>query len=133
LVSLPPSPFSISKSKSENGLPSVPSKVPNIPKPGKQNPAVPAPSPGLPPVSNPYWAHRWGWYLFALFIPLAGILTGLLFYDQESTEARKVGKNALWIGFLVWVVLPILAMMALLFLGSLVLASWLSGVMSPVD
>jgi hypothetical protein len=64
---------------------------------------------------------------------MAGIVIGLLFYDQDSKEARKVGKTALLIGFLFWVVLPILVMTALFFLGSLVLASWLSGVMSPVD
>jgi hypothetical protein len=64
---------------------------------------------------------------------MAGIAIGLLFYDQESREARKVGKTALWIGFLFWVVLPILMMMAVVFLGSLVLASWLSGVMNPAD
>lgn len=112
-------------------------KTPRIPKraplPSKQNPVVQIPPPATLTAANPYWANRWGWYLFALFIPMAGIAIGLLFYDQETKEARKVGKTALWIGFLFWVVIPILMMMALCFLGSLVLASWLSGVMSPVD
>ncbi len=92
-----------------------------------------APVPVIPPVPNPYWAQRWAWYFLSLFIPLAGIVIGLFFYDQESPEARKVGKHSLWIGFLAWVILPIFVTMAVLFLGSMALISWLSGAMGPVD
>jgi len=69
----------------------------------------------------------------AFFIPLAGLLIGLFFYDQEAMEARKVGKHSLWIGFIIWVVLPILLMTALFFIGGLALISWVSSGMSTVE
>ncbi len=82
---------------------------------------------------HPIWGFRWGWYLFSLFIPMAGILIGILFYDLESKEARKVGKRALTIGFLFWVVLPMLFTLLLLLVGGLALFSWISSVVGPAD
>ncbi len=100
--------------------------------------AMAAPKVASPPsqavsAPNPIWANRFGWYLFSLFIPMAGILIGLFFYDQTSLEARKVGKQSLWIGFLVWVVFPLFILMALLFIVGLAAASWLSGATSSID
>src|SRR5271154_1674400 len=56
---------------------------------------------------------RWFWYLLSIFVPFAGILVALLLYDQDSREVRKVGRNCLLIGFLIWVLLPALALVAL--------------------
>jgi len=63
-------------------------------------------------------SFSWGWYGLALFVPFAGILTGLFLYDQDSREVRKVGRNCLFIGFLVWVVFPIIILLVVMaFLG----------------
>jgi len=63
-------------------------------------------------------SFSWGWYGLALFVPFAGILTGLFLYDQDSREVRKVGRNCLFIGFLVWVVFPIvITLVVAVFLG----------------
>ena len=63
-------------------------------------------------------SFSWGWYGLALFVPFAGILTGLFLYDQDSREVRKVGRNCLFIGFLVWVVFPIvITMVVAVFIG----------------
>jgi hypothetical protein len=85
------------------------------------------------PIDHPVWSFRWGWYLFSLFVPLAGIVIGFLFYDMESKEARKVGKRALGIGFFFWVVLPILFTLLILLVGGLALYSWISSVVGPTD
>ncbi len=77
-------------------------------------------------------SFRWGWYGLAFFVPFAGILTGLFLYDQDSREVRKVGRNCLFIGFLVWVVFPVLmALMAAVFLA-LAAANWIAD-MIPAD
>jgi hypothetical protein len=77
-------------------------------------------------------SFRWGWYGLAFFVPFAGILTGLFLYDQDSREVRKVGRNCLFIGFLVWVVFPVLiALMAAVFLA-LAAVNWIAD-MVPAD
>src|ERR1700677_1113662 len=77
-------------------------------------------------------SFRWGWYGLAFFVPFAGILTGLFLYDQDSREVRKVGRNCLFIGFLVWVVFPVLiALMAAVFLA-LAAVNWIAA-MVPAD
>jgi hypothetical protein len=77
-------------------------------------------------------SFRWGWYGLAFFVPFAGILTGLFLYDQDSREVRKVGRNCLFIGFLVWVVFPVLiALVAAVFLA-LAAANWIAD-MVPAD
>lgn len=72
----------------------------------------------------------WGWYGLAFFVPFAGILTGLFLYDQESRDVRKVGRNCLFIGFLVWVVFPILIMMVVTIFLALAAASYFTDMMS---
>ena len=71
-----------------------------------------------PAESNLVTSFRWGWYGLSLFVPFAGVLIGLFLYDQDSRDVRKVGRNCLFIGFLVWVVFPIVVMLIVgMFLG----------------
>jgi hypothetical protein len=53
-------------------------------------------------------SYRWAWYGLALLAPLAGIFVAIFLYGQESREVRHVGRNCLIIGFLFWVVFPLL-------------------------
>jgi len=76
--------------------------------------------------SNLVTAFRWGWYGLSLFVPLSGILIGLFLYDQDSREVRKVGRNCLFISFLVWVVFPILIMLVVLLFVGLAAASYVA-------
>ncbi len=78
-------------------------------------------------------SFRWGWYLLSLIIPFAGIFIGLFLYDQDSKEVRKVGRNSLLLGFLVWVAFPLFLFMALFFLGTMTALSWLSDVIPPMN
>ena len=74
-------------------------------------------------------SFRWGWYGLAVFVPFAGILTGLFLYDQDSREVRKVGRNCLFIGFLVWVVFPVLIMLVVTAFLALAAATWVTDMM----
>src|SRR5258708_13791226 len=92
----------------------------------------------LPPVAGTpgqdgIISYRWIWYFLSFFVPFAGILTALFLYDQESWEVRKVGRNCLLIGFLVWVVFPLAVFMGLLLLGMMAVAGAVSGAISPTD
>lgn len=60
-------------------------------------------------------SYRWGWYGLSLFVPLSGILIGLFLYDQDLREVRKVGRNCLFIGFIIWVIFPLLVAMVVAF------------------
>ena len=81
--------------------------------------------------SNPnvVTAYRWGWYGLSFFIPMAGILIGLFLYDQDSREVRKVGRNCLFIGFFIWVVIPVLFMLVVAVLLLVAAAGWLADMM----
>lgn len=82
---------------------------------------------------NAITSYRWGWYAMALLIPLSGILIGLFLYDQDSREVRKVGRNSLFIGFVVWVVFPLfVAMVVGLFLLAAA-ASWVAQMLPAAD
>ena len=85
------------------------------------------------PEQNIITSYRWGWYLLSFFIPFMGIILALLLFDQESREVRKVGRNCLFLSFLVWVVFPVLVFLALIFLGAMAALSWLSDVMPSND
>ncbi len=85
------------------------------------------------PEQNIITAYRWGWYLLSFFIPFMGIILALLLFDQDSREVRKVGRNCLFLSFLVWVVFPVLVFLALIFLGAMAALSWLSDVMPSND
>lgn len=76
---------------------------------------------------------RWGWYGLSLLVPFAGIFIGLFLYDQDSREVRKVGRNSLFIGFLVWVVFPVLVFAALFLVGTLAIFSWISQALPVAD
>ncbi len=78
-------------------------------------------------------SFRWGWYGLSFFIPFAGIFIGLFLYDQDSREVRKVGRNSLLLGFLVWVVFPMFVLLGLVFLGTLTALSWLSDLIPPMN
>lgn len=99
----------------------------------------PAAPPSLPPPLPPAAAVsaavtlRWFWYLLALFIPFAGILTALFLYDRDSRQDRLVGRNCLLIGFLVWVLLPVLLFMVLAALTVLGLLSMAADIAQPMD
>lgn len=64
---------------------------------------------------------------------MAGILVALILYDQDDREVRKVGRTCLLISFLVWVVMPFLVFVGLLFLGALAVAGLASNVLSQMD
>jgi len=72
---------------------------------------------------------RWAWYLVSLFVPFGGILIALFLYDHEAREARRVGRNCLLIGFLVWVVFPFLVLAAILCLAVFALLGVAAGLM----
>ncbi len=78
-------------------------------------------------------SYRWGWYGLSLFVPLAGILIGLFLYDQDSRDVRKVGRNCLFISFLVWVVFPILVMIVILLFFALAAMTMIAGMMPSAD
>lgn len=78
-------------------------------------------------------SFRWGWYGLAFFVPFAGILMGLFLYDQDSREVRKVGRNCLFIGFLIWVVFPVLVMMVVMVFLAMAAASWVASMLPTGD
>ncbi len=78
-------------------------------------------------------ASRWGWYGLSLLVPFAGIFIALFLYDQDSREIRKVGRNCLLIGFLIWVVFPAMVFMTLVLAGTLAVFSWISQAMPSAD
>ena len=93
--------------------------------------------PKLRPVSAPddqnvVTSFRWAWYLLAVLVPFAGIFIALIFYDQDSREVRKVGRNCLLVGFLIWVVFPVIVFLGFLLLGAAAVFSYVSDMM-PTD
>ncbi|MGH7739576.1 MAG: hypothetical protein ACREL1_05465 [bacterium] len=79
---------------------------------------------GVPP-ENPnhlVTSNVWAWYGLSFFIPLCGIFIGLFLYDQDSREVRRVGRNSLLIGFVVWVIFPLAVLMLLILAGMVALA-----------
>ena len=78
-------------------------------------------------------SYRWGWYGLSLFVPLAGILIGLFLYDQDSRDVRKVGRNCLFISFLVWVVFPILVVIVILLFCALAAVTMIADMMPSAD
>ena len=103
--------------------------------PGKKIPLLrlkpPSLAAGTDPDSNLVTAHRWAWYALSFFIPFCGILVGLFLYDQDSREVRRVGRNCLLTGFLVWVVFPLAIAAALLLVMALTAMSLLGQVLQP--
>jgi hypothetical protein len=69
----------------------------------------------------------------ALFVPFAGILTGLFLYDQDSKAVRKVGRNCLFVGFLVWVVFPLFILMVVGVFLAMAAASWVADMLPAAD
>lgn len=67
-------------------------------------------------------AHVWTWYGLSFFIPLCGIFIGLFLYDQDSREVRWVGRNSLFIGFVVWVIFPLAILLLVILAGMVALA-----------
>jgi hypothetical protein len=76
---------------------------------------------------------RWLWYALSIFIPYSGIFIALFLYDQDSREVRQVGRNCLLIGFLIWVLLPALALLAFAMVLVLGLLSLAADMMPPTD
>ena len=68
---------------------------------------------------NVVTGFKWGWYALSFVVPFAGILIAIFLYDQDSKAVRRVGRNCLFIGFLIWVVFPLLVMLALFLFGAL--------------
>jgi len=71
-------------------------------------------------------SYRWGWYGLSAVVPFAGIFIALFLYDQDSREVRRVGRNCLMAGFLVWVVLPLIIIACLLAMGALFALSFVA-------
>jgi Na+/proline symporter len=104
-------------------------------------PVIPTPAAPPPPVAsesaagnrNPITDYRWGWYGLSFLIPFAGIFIGLFLYDQDSREDRKVGRTSLFIGFLIWVVFPILVILGVCLVGSIALLSIVTDMIPPMN
>ena len=77
-------------------------------------------------------SFRWAWCLLSFLVPFAGVLIGLALYDQDSRDVRKVGRNCLLMGFLIWVVFPFLILLGFLLLGAVAAFSFVSDMM-PAD
>ncbi len=92
-------------------------------------PAVAAPE---IPEQNLFTSYRWGWYFFSMMIPFAGIFIALLLFDEETREVRRVGRTCLLIGFLIWVVFPVVVLLGILLVGALTAFSFVSDMM-PTD
>ena len=105
-------------------------EVPQVPESG---PGAPLPPTELPVSVDPIASFRWGWYALSILIPFAGILLGIFLYDQPDRPARMVGRNALLIGFILWVVLPLAVGLMLLVLASMSAVGWLSSLMPPTN
>jgi hypothetical protein len=73
------------------------------------------------------------WYFLSVVIPFAGIVIALFLYDQDSWKIRKIGRNCLLIGFLLWVLLPLAAFLAFLLLIALAIAGVVSNNLFPMD
>ncbi len=97
----------------------------------QESPVVQLPSTGPAPTEDPVYSFRWGWYALSVMIPFAGILLGIFLYDQPERPARRVGRNSLLIGFILWVVLPLAVALMLLILVSMSAVGWLSSLMPP--
>ena len=78
------------------------------------------------PENNLVTSHRWAWYGLSVFIPLLGVFIGLFLYDQDSREIRRVGRNALFISFLVWIIFPLVLLTGLILVGAATLAGFVS-------
>jgi hypothetical protein len=85
------------------------------------------------PESNLVTSNRWAWVGLSVFIPFAGIFIGLFLYDQDSREVRKVGRACLFIGFLVWIVFPLVVLTVLFLVGMLALATLFSQAFSGAN
>jgi hypothetical protein len=82
-----------------------------------------------PLAADPVESFRWGWYFLSAFIPLAGILIGLFLYDRDSRAARRVGRNSLLTGFILWILLPLALSSLLVVLGAVSALGWISSLM----
>lgn len=95
---------------------------------------VKAPLPvAVPETAESVTSYRWIWYLLSVFVPYAGILIALFLYDRDEKEVRRIGRNCLLIGFVFWVLLPLLIGFLLLIVTLLSMAGWVSDVMDTGD
>lgn len=92
---------------------------------------TPAPSP-LTATSEPN-PIRWLWYLLSLMMPFVGVLIGLFLYDHEERPMRLVGRNSLLIGFVVWVLMPMVLFFLIVVLGAVAMMDWIGNVLPPVS
>lgn len=88
--------------------------------------------PAVPIVPDSVLSLRWGWYGLSLFIPFAGILIALFLYDHDSREVRRIGRNCLLVGFLVWVVFPAILLFFFLLLAIISVLGWAADLI-PAD
>jgi len=99
----------------------------------KRSAVLNTPATAIPDPSNLVTSYRWGWYGLSCLVPFAGIFIGLFLYDQDSREVRKVGRNCLFIGFLIWVVFPVLFLMVLFLVGAMAVFNWISQALPSSD
>ncbi|HVZ81165.1 MAG TPA: hypothetical protein VHE12_10295 [bacterium] len=91
-------------------------------------PPAPVPSAG-----GSITEYRLVWYLLSFCVPFAGILVALFLYDRDEKEVRRIGRNCLLIGFVFWVLLPLLVGFLLVVIALFSMAGWVSDVMDAAD
>jgi len=86
----------------------------------------PAPTPAVVPTETVV-AFRWPLYLASLSMPFAGIVIALFLIGSDSKPVRGVAQVCLWIGFLLWVLLPAFLLFVLIVVALTTLSGFLSG------
>ena len=93
---------------------------------------IPPPPPGVETVAAPQASpFRWPWYFLSAFIPFAGMVVGLFLYEHESVVVRRIGRNSLLIGFIVWVLFPMAIFLLLSLLTAVAAMDWIANLLPP--
>jgi hypothetical protein len=94
--------------------------------------AISLPPPEMGTVAVPQGLpSRWPWYFLSAFIPFAGVVVGLFLYEHESVGVRRIGRNSLLIGFVVWVLFPMALFLLLSLLTAVAAMDWIANLFPP--
>jgi len=107
--------------------PAVPEQQPSV---APENLSPPSTGPEIVPVP-PAPSFRWPWYFLSVFIPFAGVVVGLFLYEHESAAVRRIGRNSLLIGFVVWVLFPTVLFLLSSLLIAVAAMDWIANLLPP--